>query len=199
MSLARFSRRFAFAAVFGVGTLALVAPGCSGGGSAPKTASVKAGSLPEGGEWTAVYYSQLFGYVHLLKEGNTINGKWETPVKDKWGEIHGTVEGDLLRFTWIQHTRGAVGPNSDRSGKGYLRYASPEGENVDDEIHGELGEGDDEVGFAKLDAIKQRDMKVDLRSITGNTADDIGGGEWDKPNKEGGNPESPTPPPDEEK
>src|SRR3712207_3217467 len=118
----------------------LTSIGCSGGGSA-KTASIKAGTMPDGAEWRGVYFSQLYGYLHIDTEGDKVHGKWQRPHKDKWGELHGTIDGDLIRFAWTEHTVGAVGPNSSRSGKGYLKYSRPKGDNVDDVINGEIGRG----------------------------------------------------------
>jgi hypothetical protein len=175
----------------------LVAPmaagGCGGGGSAT-AASVQPGDMPDGAEWRGVYYSQLYGYLHLETEGDKVNGKWIRPPKDRWGELHGTITGDVLRFQWTEHTIGAVGPNSSRSGKGYFKYARPPGDNVDDTLAGEIGRGQDETG-EPWDAVKQRNVQPDLTSIGGTGAGDIGGGDWDSENKEQGSPEEPAPPP----
>jgi hypothetical protein len=171
----------------------LAVTGCSGSSSA-KHATVQAGDLPTGADWTGVYYSRLYGYLHLVSEGNTITGKWIRPTRDRWGEVHGTATGDLIRFAWTEHTIGAVGPNANHSGKGYFKYKRPPGDNVDDVIEGEIGRGQDEVG-EPWDAVKQRNVKPDLGSIGGTSASDIGGGDWDKENKEKGNPEPPVSPP----
>ena len=84
--------------------------------------------------------------------------------------------------------------NSARSGKGYLKYKRPPGDNVDDSVVGEIGRGEDEVG-EPWDAVKQRNIKPDLGSIGGTGAGDIGGGDWDGDNKEKGAPEAPKSPP----
>ena len=41
-------------------------------GGAPKEAHVlpKAGDMPEGGDWTGVYFSPTYGHLHLVKEGS---------------------------------------------------------------------------------------------------------------------------------
>jgi len=168
--------------------------GCGGGSSAPKVAEVKAGDMPADANWTGVYFSQLYGYLHLVQEGDNINGKWIRPHKDKWGELHGTAQGDLLKFSWTEHTVGAVGPNSSTAGKGYFKYKRPPGDNVDDTIAGEIGREQDEVG-EPWDGVKQRNVKPDLDSIGGTGAGDIGGGDWDTENKEEGSPEAPASPP----
>ena len=165
---------------------------CSGG-SAPKSAKVEAGDMPEGAEWTGVYYSELYGHLHLIHEGDTISGKWQRPVKDRWGELAGKVTGDVVRFEWTEYKTGVVGPNSNRKGRGYFKYKRPEGDNVDDVINGEIGVGNDEVG-EPWEAIKQRNQKPDLASIGGTGASDVGGGDWDKENSEPGKPEAPKSP-----
>jgi hypothetical protein len=167
--------------------------GCSSG-VAGKTAKIQSGDMPEGADWTGVYYSELYGHLHVVQDGTAVSGKWIRPVKDRWGEIHGTVTGDVARFSWTEHTIGAVGPNSTKAGKGYFKYKRPPGDNVDDTIVGEIGVGGDEVG-QPWDAIKQRNQLPDLASIGGTGSTDIGGGDWDSQGKEKGEPEAPAPPP----
>lgn len=188
------SRRHWIAA-FAAGALLFgpAAMGCSST-STPKTASIAPGDMPEGGDWTGVWYSELYGYLHMVQEGNTIDARWMRPVKDRWGEIHGTATGDLVRFTWTEHVIGAVGPNSTKTGKGYFKYQRPEGDNIDDTFKGEIGRDQDEVG-EPWEAVKQRNVKPDLKSIGGTGSGDIGGGDWDGDNQEQGAPEAPAPPP----
>ena len=170
--------------------LGLLALGCSGSGTTGKTANVKSGPMPDGASWTGVYYSPLYGWLHLVEDGNLVNGKWLRPRRDRWGQLQGNVEGNLLRFDWKEYEIGLVTPNATKSGKGYLVYSRPEGENVDDKVEGELGKGLDEVGMP-WDGVKQRNVKPDLESIGGTGASDIGGGDWDKGNQEKGEPEAP--------
>jgi hypothetical protein len=160
---------------------------------APKTANVTPGDLPSGAKWDGVYYNELFGYLHLKQSGNTVHGKWERRVKDRWGELKGEVTGDVLKFEWNEYIRGLVGPNAKRSGKGYFKYKRPPGDNVDDNIVGEIGVGADEVGET-WEAIKQRNIPPDLSSIAGSGAMDVGGGDWDTDSKEKGKPEGPASP-----
>jgi hypothetical protein len=194
------TRRRSF--VLGVGcALALALPllaGCGDGTPGAQSADVKPGNMPDGAEWTGVYFSQLYGYLHLVQEGSTVSGKWQRPVKDRWGEIHGKVTGDVLRFEWAEYKVGGVGPGTKQSGRGYFKYSRPEGDNVDDVIVGEIGPGESEVG-KPWDAIKQRNMNPDMDSIGGTGATDIGGGDWDsgnsEPESESGPAEEPEAPP----
>jgi hypothetical protein len=149
--------------------------------------------MPANGSWTGVYFSELYGMLHIVQKGSIIEGKWERPHKDRWGEIHGESTGDLVKFTWTEYIKGLVGPNAKHEGKGYFKYKRPAGDNVDDTIVGEIGRDQDEVGDP-WEAIKQRNVKPDLSSIGGSGAMDVGGGDWDNGNKEKGKPEPPEPP-----
>lgn len=185
-------RRLLAAAALGVLVAAPLAA-CSDTPSA-KTANVTPGDMPSGAKWDGVYYSELYGHLHLKMNGGKLKGRWERPHKDRWGEIEGDVTGDVFKFSWSEYTRGLVGPNAKKSGKGYFKYKRPEGNNVDDQIVGEIGRDQDEVG-EPWDAIKQRNLPPDPDSIVGSGASDVGGGDWDSDNKEKGQkPEAPKSP-----
>ncbi len=142
-------------------------------------ANVVAGDMPGDGNWRGVWYSQTYGYLHLVKEGNNVHGKWRTAAGDKWGELHGTVEGDLMRFDWVEHKIGMFGPNAESSGKGYFKYIVPKEENADHEIQGEWGLGENEAGYTWT-AIKQRRMEPDPESVMPDEAESaVEGGDWD--------------------
>lgn len=175
-------------------SLALTTTGCGDGKPPAKTASVQPGDMPDGAEWSGVYFSELYGYLHVVQEGTTVTGKWMRPQRDRWGELHGTAVGDLVRFEWTERVIGRVGPGAARSGKGYFKYSRPQGDNVDDRFDGEIGVGADETG-EPWDAVKQRNVTPDLASIGGSGAMDVGGGDWDSGNTEPGTPEEPAPPP----
>ena len=187
-------RRLWTAAAFPLLAALLAAPvaGCSDGVSA-KMATVQAGDMPSGAKWDGVYFSELYGNLHLVAKGSSIIGKWERPHKDKFGEVKGEISGDVIHFEWSEHTRGLVGPNANKTGKGYFKYKRPPGDNVDDTIVGEIGFGGDEVG-EPWDAVKQRNIPPDLASIAGSGAMDVGGGDWDSDNKEKGKSEPPKSP-----
>ncbi len=142
-------------------------------------AKVAAGDMPAEGSWRGVYYSQTYGYLHLLKDGNNVHGKWRTAAGDKWGEMHGTVEGDLFRFEWEENKIGMFGPNAKSHGKGYFKYVVPSEDNADHEIHGEWGLGENEAGYT-WEAIKQRRMEPDPDSVMPDeTQTAVEGGDWD--------------------
>lgn len=174
--------------------MTIAAAGCGGGGGGPKVASVKAGDMPESAEWTGVYYSALYGYIHLVQQGNSVSGKWQRPDKSRWADVHGEVTGNLFKFSWTEYAVGVIGPGAKVSGRGYLVYTRPTGDNVDDNIAGQIGKGESELG-GEIDGVKQRNVNPDPDSIGGSSPSEVGGGDWDGQGKENGSPEPPAPPP----
>ncbi|MBX3128106.1 MAG: hypothetical protein KF718_15385 [Polyangiaceae bacterium] len=162
--MSRVSRIVSSVCMVGLGvSLALGNVACSGGQATTKVAVVKAGDMPSGGDWTGVYFSKTYGYLHLVLEGDTLSGRWRNAAGDKWGEMSGKVVGDLFRYEWKEHTIGMVGPSSTSKGKGYFKYKVP---NPDEshEIHGEWGLNSDEVGHT-WQAVKQTNMRADPASV----------------------------------
>jgi hypothetical protein len=171
----------------------------------PTTANVKAGDLPPSGDWSGVFYSPLYGHLHLVKEGNSVSGKWRTAGGDKWGELHGEVTGDLLKYSWVEHKIGMVGPGSTTEGRGYFKYFVPADENANHEIKGEWGLERSEVGN-RWEAIRQRNMLPDLNSVKPDETERVNmPDEWDeqgatpKADKPEGSTESPSSSSDEDK
>ncbi len=171
--------------------MVLALAGCQGGSGAPKLAHVKPGDLPEGGDWSGVYYSQLYGYLHLVSQGDSASGAWRTTAGDAWGEMSGRIIGDVFRFEWRERKIGMVGANAERQGKGYFRYLIPK-EGEAHEIHGEWGLGSDETGN-EWKAVKQMNMQANPKSVKPDELEGRGvGGGWDDGDK--GAPGSGAPP-----
>lgn len=128
--------------------------------------SIQAGTLPEGGDWSGVYFNQTFGFLHMTTSGGAAQGAWKTSAGDKWGEMYGEVEGDVMRFEWTEYTIGVVGPNAKSTGHGYFRYTIPtEGEAH--QLDGEWGLGENALGHP-WDCVKQTNMEPDLQSVRPN-------------------------------
>lgn len=160
--------------------LALSTTGCGSTPTGPKVANVKPGPMPDGHEWEGVYYSQHYGELHLQADSDSANGTWKTPM-GAFGELHGKIEGNLLRYEWKERRIGAVGADAVKEGKGYFVYLVPrEGEAP--EIHGEWGLGQDEAGHT-WEAVKQKNKKPDLASQRPDEYEgQVGGGGWDSDN-----------------
>ena len=142
--------------------LALAAAACSSAPQ-PKVVNPKAGPLPEGGDWAGVYYDQVWGYLHLLADGDSVNGAWRTTSGDAYGELHGEIDGNLLKFAWQERKIGAVGADASRKGSGYFVYSIPK-EGEAHEIIGEWGLGDENAGNAWR-AVKQKNMVPNPQSV----------------------------------
>ncbi len=167
-------------------------PACGGGNKNAKMAQVKAGDMPVGGDWTGVFYSQVYGYLHLVKEGDTISGKWRTTAGDAWGEMSGKVTGNLFKYEWTEHKIGMVGPSATSSGRGYFVYTEPK-EGEAHVIKGEWGLGNDETGQS-WEAVKQQNMKPDPDSVIPDEVERRGvGGGWDEGQEPAGGDQQSTP------
>ncbi|HEX9618768.1 MAG TPA: hypothetical protein VF989_01455 [Polyangiaceae bacterium] len=177
--LNRFGFRTVLSAPLMVAAIGLVAIGCGGSGSEPQMANIKPGSMPAGGEWSGVYYSQTYGMLHLLTEGDNVNGAWRTTAGDSWGELYGQADGDVFRYSWTEHKIGQIGEGAERMGKGYFRYLVPKG-NEPHEIVGEWGLGESEAGNP-WSAIKQNNVDPDPSSVKPDEIEGrFQGGGWDE-------------------
>jgi hypothetical protein len=163
--------------VFG---LCLSSVACGGSGNEPKIGAPKAGEMPAGGEWAGVYYSQLYGYLHILSDGGAANGAWRTTAGDSYGEMSGEVDGNLFKYTWTERRIGAIGADANRQGKGYFVYSIPtEGEaHV---IKGEWGLKDSDSGNP-WEAVKQKNMPPNPDSVRPDEIEGrvTGAGGWDE-------------------
>lgn len=153
------SRRFSLVMAL---ALPLALSAC-GGAPQPKHANVKAGPMPEGGEWPGVYYSQLYGYLHILADGSSVNGAWRTTAGDSFGELNGEIDGNLLKYSWQERRIGAVGADANRKGQGYFVYTTPKAGEAH-EIVGEWGLGDENAGN-EWRAVKQKNMQPNPDSV----------------------------------
>jgi hypothetical protein len=148
--------------------------GCGGPGA--KFQNIKAGEMPAGESWVGVYYSPVYGYLHLTEQEGNIAGRWKRTDSSHWGEMSGTVEGNVLHYSWKEHSYGAVGPSGDSKGTGYFVYAK--GNNNIPEIKGQYSVDEQETS-ADWNCVKQMNMKPDPTSITGdNPTDTTGRDEW---------------------
>ena len=160
--------------------------GCGGGGA--KAPIFKPGEMPEGATWRGVYYSPIYGNLHLVEDGGDMKGAWRTVAGDAWGELTGKAEGNLLRFEWVEHRIGMVGPSADRSGHGYFRYVRKRTETTKDpdEIQGEWGLGEKETGNA-WKATRQTNLEPEPKSVKPDEVESAGSvpaGGWDSGSKE---------------
>lgn len=166
MSLVRIVRATTVAlGLFTAPALLLGATGC-GEKQDAKSAKIAQGPMPEGETWTGVYFHPVYGYLHLQEEGSNVVGRWKRADQSKWGELSGTQAGNVLHYTWKEHTIGMIGASSTTHGKGYFQYKmDKEGR---PELDGQFGLNDDETG-SDWHNVKQARMPVDIKSIGGDS------------------------------
>ncbi|MBI2895869.1 MAG: hypothetical protein HYY06_20090 [Deltaproteobacteria bacterium] len=97
--------------------LATVALSACGGGSA--NGSFTPGPLPRGGDWTGVYFSD-WGRMELTRTGDSVVGSFRGDAKS--GHLSGTVNGNILRFTWQQDDNTIGGRPRTVTGGGVFQY-----------------------------------------------------------------------------
>ena len=131
-----------------------------------KFASVKAGELPAGQAWPGVYYNPVYGYLHLVGQEGSLVGRWKRTDSSHWGEMSGTVEGNVMHFTWREHRYGVVGPSGESHGSGVFVYKLPAVEQAIAELDGQYSL-DESSDIGQWHCVKQVGMKPDLNSITG--------------------------------
>jgi hypothetical protein len=161
MSRAKTIRPFILATVTALSSLTVVA---CGDGKDAQVANVKSGPMPEGETWTGVYFHPVYGYLHMEESGSNIVGRWKRTDHSHWGELSGTVSGNVLHYTWKEHQIGMVGAASTTKGKGYFVYKVNK-ENIG-ELDGEFGLDNAETGSSWKN-IKQLRMPPDLKTIGG--------------------------------
>ena len=144
---------------------ALVACGEGGGPKFPQ----KAGEMPAGQVWEGVYYNPVYGYLHMLEQGNSIVGRWKRTDGSHWGELSGTAEGNLVRFTWKEHGIGVVGPSGDTHGTGVFVFKLPKDSDIG-ELDGQYAL-DDSDSVGQWHCVKQNNVKADLKQINGDSPD----------------------------
>lgn len=162
------ARAWAWACVLGV---ALATTACGGGGGAAKFPHVTAGELPSGESWPGVYYNPVYGYLHMVEQDGSIVGRWKRTDSSHWGELSGSVDGNVLHFTWKEHKYGAVGPAADSKGTGQFVYKL--GSNNIAELDGAYAL-DDSTDVGDWHCVKQMNQKPDLDSISGKGVDNMG-------------------------
>lgn len=146
-----------------LGTLGAVV-GC--GASTPE---INAGKMPEGGNFSGVYFSPQYGEMNLIQNGNAVVGEYKHEMRS--GKLQGEVDGDLLHFTWTEAKAMVSNRAQQSKGKGYFRYVV-DASNGDHVLKGEWGLGDNEVGGGPWNGYKAKNKQPRL-----STEDSSSGGE----------------------
>ena len=152
--------------LLGVVALAPAALAGCGDGKDAKTAKITSGPMPENETWTGVYFHPVYGYLHMVEEGDSIIGRWKRADQSKWGELSGKKSGNVMHYTWKEHTVGMVGASATTHGKGYFQYKMDKEDRP--VLDGQFGLNDDETG-SDWHNVKQARMTPDIKSIGGDS------------------------------
>ena len=140
---------------------ALVALVCIGCGSS--TPEIKAGNMPDGGNFTGVYHSPQYGEMNMIQNGNSVIGEYKHEMRS--GKLQGEVQGDLLRFKWTEAKAMVSNRAQETTGHGYFRYVVDPA-NGDHLLKGEWGLGEQEMGGGPWNAYKARGKEPKLSEDT---------------------------------
>ena len=127
---------------------------CSGGGT-----QVQAGPMPAGGEFTGVYHSPQYGEMHMIQNGDSVRGEYKQD--ERTGRINGTVDGNLMRFEWVEMKAMVANRPQETRGHGYFVYKvdPANGEHV---IVGRWGLDDDDSQGGDWNAYKMKNREPQL-------------------------------------
>jgi len=129
-----------------------------------KFVNVHPGQMPEGQAWTGVYYNPVYGHLHMVEQEGNVSGRWKRTDGSHWGEMSGTVTGNVLHFTWREHKVSGIGPSAESHGSGVFVYKLGEGDIP--ELEGQYAiEGSASIG--DWHCVKQLNTKPDPNSING--------------------------------
>jgi len=135
-----------FPAMLLVGVVCL-ALGCGGEGS-----NLHAGPMPTGGTWSGVWQSPQYGEMHICQTGANVTGDY---IKnERHGTLQGTVQGDLLRFSWEERRELVQGRPGVSRGHGYFHYTI--GQDGDHYFQGEWGIDDAHDGGGPWNGVRMR-------------------------------------------
>lgn len=132
------------------------------------SSNVSAGPMPDGGNFSGVYFSPQYGEMHLVQNGSAVHGKYKKDERS--GDLQGEAEGNLLRFEWKEYKAMISNRPQLTVGHGYFHYMvdPASGDHV---LKGRWGNGDDDHQGGEWNAYKSRSRDPDLESIS------TGGGE----------------------
>jgi hypothetical protein len=144
--------------------------GCGG-----STAGVQSAPMPEGGNWTGVYYSPQYGEMHLVQNGSAVMGRFKKD--ERTGDIQGEAEGNLLEFEWVEYKAMVSNRPQETKGHGYFQYMV-DPNSGDHVIKGRWGIGEDSSNGGEWNAYRARNKEPDPDSLrdpktSGGESDDL--------------------------
>jgi hypothetical protein len=143
-----------FVAALAVGVLVVFLTAC-----AAKQVMPEAQSMPAGKDFSGVWYSPQFEHMHLQQKGDTVAGIY---TYKNGGRIVGEIEGNLLRFEWVEPGDKQKAQRTMR-GHGYLQL-STEGDEV--LLDGQWGYEENVTGGGPWRAEYVRPLDPEIDALT---------------------------------
>lgn len=143
-------------------SLVLGSVGCGSGPTGPKSAA-----MPEGGNWSGVYFSPQYGEMHLVQNGSAVRGRYKKD--ERTGDIQGEADGNLLEFQWVEYKALVSNRPQETRGHGYFQYfVDPNsGDHV---LKGRWGIGDNNTNGGEWNAYRSRTREPDPDSLRDKTS-----------------------------
>ena len=142
-----------------VGWAVVLLVACGGG-----AASIKPGEMPQGGSYTGVYFSQQYGEMHLIQNGNAVHGEYKRD--ERAGTLAGEIDGDVLSFEWTELKAMVSNRPTETRGHGYFRYMI-DPDSGDHVLKGRWGLGDDDESGGEWNAYKFKNREPQVGFATG--------------------------------
>lgn len=156
----------------GLGLLAaglLFGVGCGG-----PTASIEPRPMPDGGNYSGVYFSPQYGEMHLIQNGKAVHGEYKKDERS--GKIAGEVDGDVLSFEWTEYKAMVSNRPTETRGRGYFRYIV-DPSNGDHLLKGRWGIDDNDQNGGEWNAYKSKSREPQVGFASGGES---GAGEGDE-------------------
>jgi hypothetical protein len=131
--------------------------GCGGG-----TSGVKSAAMPEGGNWTGVYFSPQYGEMHLVQNGSAVMGRFKKDERS--GDIQGEADGNLLEFEWVEYKAMVSNRPQETKGHGYFKYLI-DPNSGDHILKGRWGIGEDSINGGEWNAYRSKNREPDPDSL----------------------------------
>lgn len=145
----------------------------SAGACGSKPPEIVAGKMPEGGNFSGVYFSPQYGEMNMVQNGGAVIGEYKQEMRT--GKIQGEASGDLMKFEWIERKALVSNRAQETRGHGYFRYVVDPA-NGDHILKGEWGLGDSMLGGGPWNAYKAKGKEPKLSQETSG-GDSSGGSE----------------------
>lgn len=115
--------------------------------------------MPEGGNFTGVYFSPQYGEMHMVQDGAHVRGRY---TKDeRKGKIVGELDGNVLSFEWSERKAMIANRPQETRGRGYFQYVVDPG-NGEHKIMGRWGLEDDDHQGGAWNAYKSKTREPQL-------------------------------------